>query len=68
MTGLALRVEAMAEHLPQSNALFPEPGGTPAELGRVLDTLVARLGRDNVLAGTAAGRPPARARQPLVSA
>jgi protein ImuB len=49
VTGLALRVEAMAEYLPQSDALFPEPGGTPAELGRVLDTLVARLGRDNVL-------------------
>jgi len=49
VTGLALRVEAMAEHLPHSDALFPEPGGTPAELGRVLDTLVARLGRDNVL-------------------
>ncbi|KWR90518.1 Y-family DNA polymerase [Cupriavidus sp. IDO] len=49
VTGLALRVEAMEAYLPQSDALFPEPGGTPAELGRLLDTLMARLGRDNVL-------------------
>ncbi|EYS88675.1 nucleotidyltransferase, partial [Cupriavidus sp. SK-4] len=49
VTGLALRVEAMAACVPQSDALFPEPGGTPEDLGRLLDTLMARLGRDNVL-------------------
>ncbi len=47
--GLALRVEAMETCLPQSDSLFPEPGAAPAELGRLLDTLMARLGRDNVL-------------------
>ena len=47
--GLALRVEAMETCVPQSDALFPEPGAEPAELGRLLDTLMARLGRDNVL-------------------
>lgn len=47
--GLALRVEAMETCLPQSDSLFPEPGAEPAELGRLLDTLMARLGRDNVL-------------------
>ncbi|MFJ4292271.1 Y-family DNA polymerase [Cupriavidus sp. NPDC089707] len=49
VTGLALRVEAMQACVPQSDALFPEPGGTPEDLGRLLDTLMARLGRDNVL-------------------
>jgi len=47
--GLALRVEAMETCLPQSDSLFPEPGAAPAELGRLIDTLMARLGRDNVL-------------------
>lgn len=47
--GLALRVEAMETCVPQSDSLFPEPGAEPAELGRLLDTLMARLGRDNVL-------------------
>jgi protein ImuB len=49
VSGLALRVEAMETCVPQSDSLFPEPGAEPAELGRLLDTLVARLGRDNVL-------------------
>jgi protein ImuB len=49
VVGLALAVEAMDEWLPRSDTLFPEPGGGPAELGRVLDTLAARLGRENVL-------------------
>lgn len=49
VVGLALEVEALDECLPQSDSLFPEPGGGQEELGRVLDTLVARLGRDNVL-------------------
>ena len=47
--GLMLVVESMETCLPQSDSLFPEPGGTPAELGRLLDTLMARLGRENVL-------------------
>lgn len=49
VVGLGLRVEAMQTCVPQSDALFPEPGSEPEELGRMLDTLVARLGRDNVL-------------------
>ncbi|QQE09449.1 DNA polymerase Y family protein [Cupriavidus sp. ISTL7] len=49
VVGLMLKVETVAECLPQSDTLFPEPGGGQAELGRVLDTLVARLGRENVL-------------------
>jgi len=49
VTGLALTVETMEGCLPQTDSLFPEPGGTPAEFGRLLDTLMARLGRDNVL-------------------
>jgi len=49
VTGLALAVETMEGCMPQTDALFPEPGGTPAEFGRLLDTLMARLGRDNVL-------------------
>ncbi|CAG9186287.1 Protein ImuB [Cupriavidus pampae] len=47
--GLALNVETMAACLPRSEALFPDPAGEPAELARLLDTLMARLGRDNVL-------------------
>ncbi|MFJ5380940.1 Y-family DNA polymerase [Cupriavidus sp. CER94] len=47
--GLGLRVETMETCVPQSDSLFPEPGAEPAELGRLIDTLVARLGRDNVL-------------------
>ncbi|MEN7529591.1 DNA polymerase Y family protein [Cupriavidus sp. DL-D2] len=47
--GLGLRVETMETCVPQSDALFPDPGAEPAELGRLIDTLVARLGRDNVL-------------------
>jgi len=47
--GLGLRVEAMETCVPRSDSLFPEPGAEPAELGRLLDTLAARLGRDNVL-------------------
>jgi protein ImuB len=49
VTGLALEVAGIEACLPQSESLFPEPGGGPAELGRLLDTLVARLGRENVL-------------------
>ncbi len=49
VVGLGLKVEAMQESLPRSASLFPEPGAEAAALGRVLDTLVARLGRDGVL-------------------
>ncbi|MBY4896056.1 DNA polymerase Y family protein [Cupriavidus sp. AU9028] len=49
VVGLALEVEALDECLPQSESLFPEPGGGQAELARVLDTLAARLGREQVL-------------------
>lgn len=49
VVGLMLEAETLGECLPQTDTLFPEPGGGQAELGRVLDTLVARLGRDNVL-------------------
>ena len=42
----ALRLEAQA---PPSGELFPQPGGSPADLLRLLELLSARLGADNVL-------------------
>ncbi|MGB9989852.1 Y-family DNA polymerase [Massilia sp. SM-13] len=42
----AVRLEAQA---PPSGELFPQPGGSPADLLRLLELLSARLGADNVL-------------------
>jgi len=49
---IALRLEAsqVAPMLPPTAALFPEPGGTPADYHRQLELLIARLGADSVLA------------------
>jgi len=49
---IAIRLEAaqVAPMVPPSGALFPEPGGTPADYSRLLELLSARLGADNVLA------------------
>lgn len=48
---IALRLEArqVQAAAPQSDDLFPEPGGTPADHARLLEILTARLGADNVL-------------------
>ncbi|MGV3655191.1 MAG: Y-family DNA polymerase, partial [Noviherbaspirillum sp.] len=49
---VALRLEAASLQAlaPPSAALFPEPGGTPADYARLLELLAARLGPECVLA------------------
>lgn len=47
---IRLEVRKLADMLPPSGLLFPEPGGTPADLNRLLELLSARIGKDNVLA------------------
>lgn len=47
---LRLEVRKFADRLPPSGSLFPEPGGSPADLNRLLELLIARIGKDNVLA------------------
>lgn len=42
----AADTEAMA---PVPEDLFPDPGGSPADLQRLIEVLVARLGRDSIL-------------------
>jgi len=48
---IALRLEVLQllEMLPPTDSLFPEPGGSPEDHNRLLELLVARLGKDNVL-------------------
>lgn len=48
---IALRLEAcqVGPMAPVTETLFPEPGGTAADFHRLLELLVARLGRDRVL-------------------
>ncbi|WP_334163126.1 DNA polymerase Y family protein, partial [Achromobacter insolitus] len=46
--GVALLAPDTVEQPAASTTLFPEPGGTPADHARLLDLLVARLGRDQV--------------------
>ncbi len=52
----ASKVEAAA---PDTDSLFPEPGGSPEEHARLIELLIARLGDENVLrpAPTADYRP-----------
>ncbi|RSE94374.1 Y-family DNA polymerase [Achromobacter aegrifaciens] len=45
---VALLAPDTVEQPAASTTLFPEPGGTPADHARLLDLLVARLGRDQV--------------------
>ena len=48
---IALRLQAreVQPMAPATEALFPEPGGTPADYRRLLELLTARLGADCVL-------------------
>ncbi len=58
---IALRLDAtqLTAMLPPTESLFPEPGGSPEEFHRLMELLVARLGKENVLtlAGAADHRP-----------
>lgn len=47
--GLALEAQQVQPMAPPSESLFPDPGGSPQDLQRLLELLVARLGADNVL-------------------
>lgn len=44
-----LEVRLLAEMVPPTDDLFPEPGGSPADFKRLLELLSARLGSENVL-------------------
>lgn len=48
---IALRLEVLqlVDMLPPTDSLFPEPGGSQEDHNRLLELLVARLGKDNVL-------------------
>lgn len=46
---LKLEVQQLVDMQPPSEALFPEPGGTPADFQRLLELLTARLGKERVL-------------------
>ena len=47
--GLTLEARQVQPMAPLSDSLFPDPGGSPQDLQRLLELLVARLGVDNVL-------------------
>lgn len=63
---IALRLEAKDVRVAEapSESLFPEPGGTPQDLARLMELLTARLGAENVLrpAPVADFRPEVAAR------
>lgn len=46
---IRLEVRLLAEMVPPTEDLFPEPGGNPADFKRLLELLSARLGSENVL-------------------
>ncbi|PRC93846.1 hypothetical protein S2091_1455 [Solimicrobium silvestre] len=46
---IRLEVRKVTAMLPPTMSLFPEPGGSPADLNRLLELLIARLGKSNVL-------------------
>jgi protein ImuB len=46
---IRLEVRLLAEMVPPTDDLFPEPGGSPADFKRLLELLSARLGSENVL-------------------
>lgn len=52
--GLRLEAGRLVDLVPSNGSLFPEPGGSPADLLRLTELLAARLGPDNVLAPAAA--------------
>lgn len=49
IVAVALQATDTETMSPVCTDLFPDPGGTPADRQRLLELLVARLGRDNVL-------------------
>ncbi|WP_176060206.1 DNA polymerase Y family protein [Paraburkholderia sp. BCC1876] len=63
---IAIGIEArdVQAAAPESDSLFPEPGGSPADHARLMELLVARLGAENVLrpAPVADHRPEIAAR------
>lgn len=58
---LKLEVQQLVDMRPPTEALFPEPGGTPADFQRLLELLTARLGKESVM--TPAIRPDYRPEQ-----
>ncbi len=46
---IRLEVRKLTAMLPPTTALFPEPGGTPADWNRLMELLIARVGKDGVL-------------------
>ena len=58
---IALRLDAskVESAAPETDSLFPEPGGSPEDHARLIELLIARLGDENVLrpAPTADYRP-----------
>jgi protein ImuB len=46
---LRLDVSRVEAAVPDSDRLFPEPGGSPEDQARLIELLVARLGEENVL-------------------
>ncbi len=46
---IRLEVRKVTAMLPPTMSLFPEPGGTPADWNRLIELLIARVGKSNVL-------------------
>ena len=46
---IRLEVKKLTAMLPATTSLFPEPGGTPADWNRLMELLIARVGKHNVL-------------------
>lgn len=46
---IRLEVRKLSAMLPPTASLFPEPGGTPADWNRLMELLIARMGKSNVL-------------------
>ena len=46
---IRLEVKKLTAMLPPTTSLFPEPGGTPADWNRLMELLIARIGKNNVL-------------------
>jgi protein ImuB len=46
---IRLEVRKVTAMLPPTMSLFPEPGGTPADWNRLMELLIARVGKSNVL-------------------
>lgn len=46
---IRLEVRKLTVMLPPTESLFPEPGGSVADWNRLMELLIARIGKDNVL-------------------